>query len=60
VTSSPAWSTEQVSGQPGLHREILSQSGDGKIAGSRLWEREGEEVPSFTWSLVGSGSARGE
>jgi hypothetical protein len=25
LRSRPAWSTEQVSGQPGQHREILSQ-----------------------------------
>jgi hypothetical protein len=25
LSSKPAWSTEQVSGQPGLHRETLSQ-----------------------------------
>lgn len=25
LSSEPTWSTEQVSGQPGLHREILSQ-----------------------------------
>jgi hypothetical protein len=25
LSSRPAWSTEQVAGQPGLHRETLSQ-----------------------------------
>jgi hypothetical protein len=25
VSSRPAWSTEQVSGQPGLHREALTE-----------------------------------
>jgi hypothetical protein len=25
LSSSPAWSTERVPGQPGLHRETLSQ-----------------------------------
>jgi hypothetical protein len=25
LSSRPAWSTEQVSGQPGLHRETLSR-----------------------------------
>jgi hypothetical protein len=36
----PAWSTEQVPGQPGLHREILSQNketnkkeGKGRVRG---------------------------
>ena len=33
----PAWSTEQVPGQPGLHRETLSQKEKGKRQEHEAW-----------------------
>jgi hypothetical protein len=38
----PAWSTERIPGQPGLHRETLSQNKQARRKEMREREREGE------------------
>ena len=49
VCSGPAWSTELVLRQPGIHRETLSQrEGEGEGEG----EGDGEGEPSYLLSIV--------
>jgi hypothetical protein len=40
VSSSPAWFTERVSGQPGLHRETLCHEEDREEKKRKRKERE--------------------
>jgi hypothetical protein len=37
LSSKPAWSTKCVPGQPGLHRETLSQKKKKKMKGLEKW-----------------------
>ena len=43
LSSSPAWSTEQVPGQPGLHRETLSQKKKKKKERNKKKKKEKKE-----------------
>jgi hypothetical protein len=45
VSSRPAWSTEQVLGQPGLHREILSQKKKKKKKRGKKKNKQEVRVP---------------
>ena len=47
LSSRPAWSTKQVPGQPGLHREMLSSGGGGWGAGGGGEEQQGKDKESY-------------
>jgi hypothetical protein len=61
LSSRPAWSTECVPGQPGLHRETLSQKKKKKLSGAGVLICNlpaGILRYADTWSLLDSQSCQ--